>query len=67
MKLDMLDIVGQIADMKEVDCKNTMAIAVLIELLIEKGYFTRQEFAHKASQLENDTMAEILLMRKFGR
>jgi len=63
----MLDIVGQIADMKEVDCKNTMAIAVLIELLIEKGYFTRQEFAHKASQLENDTMAEILLMRKFGR
>lgn len=67
MKLDMLDVVGQIADMKEVDCKNTMAIAVLIELLIDKGYFTRQEFAHKASQLENDTMAEILLMRKFGR
>ena len=67
MKLDILDIVGQIADMKEVDCKNTMAIAVLIELLIEIGYFTRQEFAHKASQLENDTMAEILLMRKFGR
>lgn len=67
MKLDILDIVGQIADMKEVDCKNTMAIAVLIELLIEKGYFTHQEFAHKANQLENDTMAEILLMRKFGR
>lgn len=67
MQLNMLDLVGQLADMKEVDCKNTMAIAVLIELLIDKGYFTRQEFTKKASQLENDTLAEILLMRKLRR
>ncbi|MDD4601529.1 MAG: hypothetical protein PHQ46_10825 [Negativicutes bacterium] len=67
MRLNMLDLVGQLADMKEVDCKNTMAIAVLIELLIDKGYFTRQEFTKKASQLENDTLAEILLMRKLRR
>lgn len=67
MRLTLLDIVGEIADMKETDCKNTMAIAVLIELLIEKGYFTRQEFAQKASQLENDTLAEILLLRKLQR
>ncbi|MPL67841.1 hypothetical protein SDC9_13544 [bioreactor metagenome] len=67
MQLNMLDLVGQLADMKEIDCKNTMAIAVLIELLIDKGYFTRQEFTKKASQLENDTLAEILLMRKLRR
>lgn len=67
MKLNMLDIVGQIADMKETDYKNTMALSVLIELLIEKGYFTRQEFAQKANQLEHDTMAEILLKRRLGQ
>lgn len=67
MNLNILDIFSQIADMKDVDCKNTMAIAVLIELLIEKGYFTRQEFAAKAEQLENDTLTEILLRRKLGR
>lgn len=67
MNLTILDIFGQIADMKEVDCKNTMAIAVLIDLLIEKGYFTRQEFAAKAEQLGNETLTEILLRRKLGR
>lgn len=65
--MNMLDIIGQIADMKETDCKNTMAIAALIELLIEKGYFTKQEFAQKSAQLESETMAEILLMRKLNR
>ena len=54
-----LDIVGQIADMKEVDYKNTLAIASIIELLIEKGIISRNDIALKALQLENITLDEM--------
>lgn len=54
-----LDIVGQIADMKEVDYKNTLAIASIIELLIDKGIINRNDIALKALQLENQTLDEI--------
>lgn len=65
--MDTLDIIGQLADLKEADYKNTLAIAVLIDLLIEKGVFTRREFAQKARRLENETLAEIALMRRMKR
>jgi hypothetical protein len=54
-----LDVVGQIADMKEVDYKNTLAIASLIELLIDKGIINRNDIAAKALQLENMTLDEV--------
>ena len=54
-----LDIVGQIADMKEIDYKNTLAIASLIELLIDKGIISRNDIALKAMQLENITLDEV--------
>lgn len=54
-----LDIVGQIADMKEVDYRNTLAIASIIELLIDKGIISRNDIALKAMQLENITLDEI--------
>lgn len=54
-----LDIVGQIADMKEVDYKNTLAIASIIEVLIDKGIINRNDIALKALQLENLTLDEI--------
>jgi hypothetical protein len=63
MKVNVIDVIGQLADLKEADYKNTLAITILIELLIEKGIFTRQEFAWKARQLENETMAEVTLRR----
>lgn len=62
--MDMLDIVGQLADLKDVDYKNTLAIAVLIELLIDKGVFTRQEFTQKAQELESASLAEIIIKRR---
>ncbi|SDF27882.1 hypothetical protein [Sporomusa acidovorans] len=62
--MDILDIAGQLADLKDVDYKNTLAIAVLIELFIEKGLFTRQEFARKAQELESASLAEIILKRR---
>jgi hypothetical protein len=54
-----LDIVGQIADMKEIDYKNTLAIASIIEVLIDKGIINRNDIALKALQLENITLDEI--------
>lgn len=54
-----LDLVGQIADLKEIDYKNTLAIASIIELLIEKGIIKRSDIALKAMQLENMTLDEV--------
>ncbi|MDK2920181.1 MAG: hypothetical protein PWQ37_2914 [Candidatus Petromonas sp.] len=53
--------------MKEVDYRNTLAIATIIELLIEKEIITRQEFARKASLLDNMTMEEIKTLRAINR
>lgn len=62
--MSTIDIVGQIADLKEIDHKNTLAIATFIELLIDKGLFTRQEFSQKAQELESASLAEIILKRR---
>lgn len=64
MNINSIEMVGQIADLKEVDYKNTLAVATLIELLIEKGIITRGEFSQKARELELATEAEITLMRR---
>ncbi|VBB05500.1 Hypothetical protein LUCI_0710 [Lucifera butyrica] len=67
MSLNTIDIIGQLADLKDTDYKNTLAISVLIELLVEKGFFTRQDFALKARELEQSTLSEILLARRMTR
>ncbi|MBP2638893.1 MAG: hypothetical protein H6Q72_4800 [Firmicutes bacterium] len=61
---DILDITGQLAHLKDTDYKNTLAITVLIELLIDKGIFTRQEFTQKAQELESASLAEIIMKRR---
>lgn len=55
--MKQLELIGQIADLKETDCHQSLALETLIELLIEKGVFTRQEFARKAQAL--DLLAEL--------
>ncbi len=50
--MEKLDIIAQISDLKELDYQNTLAVATLIELLIEKKIFTKQEFAKKAYDLD---------------
>ncbi|MGE5677316.1 MAG: hypothetical protein ACM3ZR_04585 [Pseudomonadota bacterium] len=54
-----LDIISQIADLKEIDYKNTLAITSMIELLIDKGILDRSELALKAQALEDQTIMEI--------
>lgn len=64
MKINDINIIGQIADLKDTDYKNTLAITTLIELFIEKGLFTREDFTHKAQSLENVSIAEIISQRR---
>lgn len=64
MQANNINIIGQIADLKDTDYKNTLAISTLIELLIEKNFFSREEFAHKALELENATVREISTLRR---
>ena len=64
--MNKLDIISQIADLKEIDYKNTLAITSMIELLIEKGVLERQEVAVKAQFLEDQTLAEIKRSNRFG-
>jgi len=66
-KLNDINIIGQIADLKDIDYKNTLAITALIEIFIEKGLFTREDFSHKAQALENLTLAEIISQRRLQR
>ncbi|MCR1899943.1 hypothetical protein NSA47_13280 [Irregularibacter muris] len=55
-----LEIFGQIADLKEIDYKNTLAIASMIEVLIDKGIIHRNDIAKKAYELEHRTSEELL-------
>lgn len=58
--MNTIDIIGQLADLKDMDYKNTLAITVLIDLFVEKGLFTREDFSHKVAQAEQSSMAEII-------
>ncbi len=49
-----VDIIAQLADLKEIDYKNMLILTALVELLIEKGLITRQEVLNKTKLLELD-------------
>lgn len=50
-----VDILYQIANLKEIDYKNTLVLTSIVELLIEKNIITRAEILSKAKKL--DTIA----------
>ncbi|MBB6218418.1 hypothetical protein HNQ80_004582 [Anaerosolibacter carboniphilus] len=58
-----IDVYAQLGDLKEVDYRNTLAIATLIEILHEKGLITRREFSQKAQQLDAMTIEELKILR----
>lgn len=47
-----IKLYSQLADLKENQYRMTLAIATLIDLLVEKGVFTRQEFGSRAAELD---------------
>ncbi len=54
-----IDLYAQIGDLKEVDYRNTLAIATLIELLVEKRLIDRREFAQTAQKLDTMSVEEL--------
>jgi hypothetical protein len=48
-----VDVLYQIANLKEIDYKNTLVLSSIVELLIEKQVITRKELLDKAAQLDN--------------
>lgn len=61
--MNNIDLIGKIGDLKEVDYKNTLSIATLLELLIDKDILTRQEFARKSYFLDNMSLEELKKLR----
>ena len=53
-----VNIISQLADLKEVDYKNTLIITAIVEVLVEKGSLSRKEILEKANQLEIDFHTE---------
>ena len=47
-----IDLIGQIADLKEVDYKTTLILASFIELLCEKNIITKSELTNKMKTLD---------------
>lgn len=49
---ERINLVAALADMKEIEYKNALAVTALIDLLIEKGVITQQEMAARAQLLD---------------
>lgn len=47
-----IDLVGQLADMKEDQYRLTLALSTLMELLVEKGLITQEDISQKANDLD---------------
>ncbi|MFD2170564.1 hypothetical protein [Tumebacillus lipolyticus] len=54
-----VDLIAQLADLKEVDYKNTLVLTALVELLVEKGILDRKDVIRKAHQLDDDLTPEV--------
>ena len=61
--MNNIDLMGQLGDLKEIDYRNTLAIATLIELLAEKGFITHQEFSQKSYYLDNMSLEQLKRFR----
>lgn len=51
---------AELADMQEVDYRNTLAIASLIDLLVDKGVITRAELGRKSAALDGEAERQAL-------
>ncbi|EOD00536.1 hypothetical protein [Caldisalinibacter kiritimatiensis] len=58
-----IDVFAEIGDLKEIDYRNTLAIASIIEVLVDKGIIDRNDIAKKARLLDSMTIDELRFMR----
>ncbi len=50
---DLMHIYATIGDLKEIDYRNTLAIATIIKVLVDKGIISEEEFRLKATLLDH--------------
>lgn len=50
---------AKIADLQEVDYHNTLVLHALTEVLIEKGFFTKDELSRKMVELDSQLTFQI--------
>lgn len=58
-----LELFDEIAELKEIDYKNTLAIVSMIELLIEKKLITRTDITKKAQFLDGLTVDQLRILK----
>jgi len=56
-----LDLASQMADMKDDQYRQLLALSTLIEILVEKGVLTPDEIREKASLMEAELDRQLLL------
>lgn len=61
--MNSIDLIGEIADLKEIEYKNTLAIVSIIELLVEKNIISRTDISKKAQFLDSLTTEELRLLK----
>ncbi|KQL46872.1 hypothetical protein [Brevibacillus choshinensis] len=47
-----VNLIAKLADLQEVDYQNTLVLHAMIELMVAKGLFTRDELTSKMSELD---------------
>lgn len=47
-----VNLIAKLADLQEVEYHNTLVLHAVIELLVAKGFFTREELADKMTELD---------------
>ena len=57
-----VEMIAQLADLKDVDYKNTLVITAIVELLVAKGILTRKEILQKAEDLEMELSLDSLAL-----
>ncbi|WP_274365024.1 hypothetical protein [Paenibacillus thermotolerans] len=60
---DQVNLVAQLADLKDSQYTNTLALSALIEILIEKGVLSPEDFHHRTAQLEKEDLQTALRRR----
>ena len=58
-----INVIGEIADLKDIDYKNTLAIVSIIELLIEKDIISRNDITKKAQFLDSLTTDQLKVLK----
>jgi len=56
---EKIEIFASLADLKEANYRNLLALAALVDLLVEKGILDRQEIARRARELDSEALKDI--------